>query len=480
MRVTRVRATRNCYRWLALALAMQVALGVWAALALFGCPTNSAALAATRPPAVAMRNAIEPAQYRRKKRRVRSVPRHKEPTPDVATEQQKQPNASKEPVKTDQVTPKEAPAAAVSKNADPKATATEQGPVGPDPKDTVWTDAEVIAALEACVQLLAPIAAKVDVSKPVRSGQCGTPAPVALKRVSSVEIRPPAVVNCRIVASLHDWVETTLQPAAREMLQSSIMRMINASGYECRNRYGGRDNSKISEHALANALDISAFVTDDGRTVDVLRHWGHTQRDLRALTLARAEAERQAKAAAAAQKAAAAAEKAAAAAAKAAETASQGKTKASAKEAREAKKAAETAQREAEQAEIEARAAQNVGKVAETEKRRSQSKGKRGDAGHQPDDDVDTPIPAKKGGVTRGQATATNQVDKSGRGAAPTVTDARSADATSNTPEGLFLRRLHKGACGTFGTVLGPEANEAHRNHFHFDLAQRRHRAFCE
>ena len=35
----------------------------------------------------------------------------------------------------------------------------------------------------------------------------------------------------------------------------------------------------------------------------------------------------------------------------------------------------------------------------------------------------------------------------------------------------VFLRRLHKGACGTFGTVLGPDANEAHRNHFHFDLA---------
>jgi hypothetical protein len=148
--------------------------------------------------------------------------------------------------------------------------------------------------------------------------------------------------------------------------------------------------------------------------------------------------------------------------------------------AREAKKAAETAQREAEQAEIEARAAQTVGMVAETEKRRIQSKGKKGDAEHQPDDDVDTPSPGKKGGVRRGQATAANQVDKSGRGAAPTVTDARSADATSNTPEGLFLRRLHKGACGTFGTVLGPEANEAHRNHFHFDLAPRRHRAFCE
>ena len=44
----------------------------------------------------------------------------------------------------------------------------------------------------------------------------------------------------------------------------------------------------------------------------------------------------------------------------------------------------------------------------------------------------------------------------------------------------VFLRRLHKGACGTFGTVLGPDANEAHRNHFHFDLAARKRSAFCE
>jgi len=28
--------------------------------------------------------------------------------------------------------------------------------------------------------------------------------------------------------------------------------------------------------------------------------------------------------------------------------------------------------------------------------------------------------------------------------------------------------------------VLGPEANEAHRNHFHFDLAHRRSSAFCQ
>jgi hypothetical protein len=42
-----------------------------------------------------------------------------------------------------------------------------------------------------------------------------------------------------------------------------------------------------------------------------------------------------------------------------------------------------------------------------------------------------------------------------------------------------FLRTLHKGACREFETVLGPEANDAHRNHFHFDLNPSRHRAHC-
>ena len=35
-----------------------------------------------------------------------------------------------------------------------------------------------------------------------------------------------------------------------------------------------------------------------------------------------------------------------------------------------------------------------------------------------------------------------------------------------------FLRRLHQSACKRFGTVLGPEYNNAHANHFHFDMAK--------
>ena len=60
----------------------------------------------------------------------------------------------------------------------------------------------------------------------------------------------------------------------------------------------------------------------------------------------------------------------------------------------------------------------------------------------------------------------------------PVTTDSKSKAAAPT--ESVFLRRLHRSACGIFHTVLGPEANEAHRNHFHFDLAVRSRKAFCE
>jgi hypothetical protein len=44
---------------------------------------------------------------------------------------------------------------------------------------------------------------------------------------------------------------------------------------------------------------------------------------------------------------------------------------------------------------------------------------------------------------------------------------------------GPLLRRLHKGACGPFGTVLGPDSDRFHRDHFHFDTARYRSGPYC-
>jgi len=44
---------------------------------------------------------------------------------------------------------------------------------------------------------------------------------------------------------------------------------------------------------------------------------------------------------------------------------------------------------------------------------------------------------------------------------------------------GPALKKMHKGACGPFGTVLGPNSDRFHRDHFHFDTAKHRGGAFC-
>ena len=45
--------------------------------------------------------------------------------------------------------------------------------------------------------------------------------------------------------------------------------------------------------------------------------------------------------------------------------------------------------------------------------------------------------------------------------------------------DGDQLRQMHRAACGPFGTVLGPAADAAHRDHFHFDTARYRSGSYC-
>ncbi|WP_050928289.1 extensin family protein [Aestuariivita boseongensis] len=41
------------------------------------------------------------------------------------------------------------------------------------------------------------------------------------------------------------------------------------------------------------------------------------------------------------------------------------------------------------------------------------------------------------------------------------------------------MRKMHRTACGPFGTVLGPDSDRFHRDHFHFDTAKYRSGPFC-
>ncbi len=73
------------------------------------------------------------------------------------------------------------------------------------------------------------------------------------------------------------------------------------------------------------------------------------------------------------------------------------------------------------------------------------------------------------------------------KGNAIDISAFRLADGTSITvlsdwgggKRGKILRKLHKSACGPFGTVLGPNSDRHHQDHFHFDTADHRGGPFC-
>lgn len=48
-----------------------------------------------------------------------------------------------------------------------------------------------------------------------------------------------------------------------------------------------------------------------------------------------------------------------------------------------------------------------------------------------------------------------------------------------NGKDRKIMRQAHKAACGPFGTVLGPNADRFHQDHFHFDTAKHRGGAYC-
>ncbi len=49
----------------------------------------------------------------------------------------------------------------------------------------------------------------------------------------------------------------------------------------------------------------------------------------------------------------------------------------------------------------------------------------------------------------------------------------------NSSDAGRIMRELHRRACGPFGTVLGPDSDRFHRDHFHFDTARYRSGSYC-
>jgi hypothetical protein len=327
------------------------------------------------------------------------------------------------------------------------------------PRATAWSKSEIDEARKACVALLKSLDVVALPVEPFRDGECGAPAAVqlvSLGRSPEVTFAPPPVVTCEMVSGLGKWIGD-LQASARRNLGAPLIRIEVMSSYSCRNAYG-RANARLSEHGRANALDISGFLTAQGYETAVLEHWGPNQRIIartmnekeRALAAARAAPPAQGQPP---QQTGPRVPTAVAATGPRLPTA--------------APPPAFVANRPvgAPPPPIVAVAPPTQATPTALQPPAALGNGMRAIAGQQVftnSDGVAFAPPSRLGGPGE-------------RPSGLVVARDASPEAKSR-----FLKDIHDSACRIFGTVLGPEANRAHENHFHVDMAERKTGAFCE
>lgn len=105
------------------------------------------------------------------------------------------------------------------------------------------------------------------------SASCHVRGAVRLDRLSHAALAPEAT-RCAIALRLLMWERHALQPASRAHLGASVARIEHFGSYSCRPIRSHRGpTGRMSEHATANAFDISGFVLSDGRRISLSHGW---------------------------------------------------------------------------------------------------------------------------------------------------------------------------------------------------------------
>lgn len=107
----------------------------------------------------------------------------------------------------------------------------------------------------------------------ILEGACGIDAPVLATVAGGIKLATPATLTCGMATTLAQFLPQA-DSIAKQMLGSGLVSVEAGAGYECRNRNRAA-SGKLSEHAFANAFDVTAFVLADGRKIKVADGWPH-------------------------------------------------------------------------------------------------------------------------------------------------------------------------------------------------------------
>lgn len=106
----------------------------------------------------------------------------------------------------------------------------------------------------------------------VGPGACGGGDLVRLEAVvisptQKVAIKPAAILRCTMATAIADWIRADMAPLA-ESLGARLSELDNFDSFSCRGRNRVK-GARLSEHGLANALDVRGLKLADGSMISL-------------------------------------------------------------------------------------------------------------------------------------------------------------------------------------------------------------------
>ncbi|MEL2242549.1 extensin family protein [Leclercia adecarboxylata] len=116
------------------------------------------------------------------------------------------------------------------------------------------------------------------------TGECSLSDVVRVRSFGHVSLSSSFLASCPLALSTALFVDQQARPLTQSLMGSSLSRIDHFGSFACRNIYH-RPNARRSEHATAEALDISGFTLENGQRISVLRGWKNARTEpwLRAL-----------------------------------------------------------------------------------------------------------------------------------------------------------------------------------------------------
>lgn len=122
-----------------------------------------------------------------------------------------------------------------------------------------------------CEEELAGLGAKFEVLEPiVGEDGCGAERPLKVSSVG-IDLKPAVTTRCEVAKALAIWTRDVMVPSAKLHLKATPNALLTGDSYQCRARRGDGE-VKVSEHAHANAIDISSVAFSDREAVAIMDH----------------------------------------------------------------------------------------------------------------------------------------------------------------------------------------------------------------